>query len=227
MQALPEIRGRDSQGVLNLIRAQSIELAEKECVGEPLRQFRHATAEHLPELFRLHLAARVASPRGRACSPVTSRVKGFRFRAGSVLRDTVQPGRLSCRFSDLVNDLVPEDPDEPGSLARSPRIRFSGAQGLQESLLDDVRSPIRHTQSQERVAIQAVAVPVYPALGVDLLNVIHWPMSVARPPHPEIIRIGRSRTEIPDKQTSLTRAPTRRRRCRTIRLPMLGLCQSR
>ncbi len=227
METLPEVCGRDTQGVLNLIRAQSVELAEKERVGEPLRQFGHATAEHLPELFRLHLPAWVASPRRRACSPMTSSVKAFHVQAGSVFRDTVQSGRLSSRFSDLVNDLVPEDPDEPGPLAGSPRIRVPSAQGLEEGLLNDIRGPVRRAQSQERVAIQTVAVPVYPPLGVDLLFAVHRPMTVARPPHPEIMRVCRSRTEIPDKQTSFTPALTRRRRCRTRRFPRPDLYRPR
>ena len=95
VEARPEVRGGDPQELLDLLRAQAVQLAEEEGVGEPrgsLERQRPKTSQNSRVSI---VAARVAGPRRRADPPVAPAVE--RRLAGRVGRDAVAGRRLPAR----------------------------------------------------------------------------------------------------------------------------------
>ena len=104
VEAGPEVRGGDPEELLDLLRAEPVQLAEEEGVGEARGEPGEAAAEGVPELPRLQVAARLARPRGRADPPVAPAVEvrlgdRVRRRAPSAVACPGPPcgsGRRSC-----------------------------------------------------------------------------------------------------------------------------------
>ena len=166
MEALPEIHRRDFERVLNLIRAQSVELAKKECVCNPLRQLGHTTAEDLPELFRLHLLARVASPRCRAL------LASGRGRRMATLRLRLSRHRCISLFLAMIfgsDQRSCAGGSRRATSARSLALRTSrGRRASRKVSWTASAARSGRTKSEQCKSVQTITVSVDPTLGVDL-----------------------------------------------------------
>src|SRR5262249_38678248 len=133
MEPGPEIFGRDSQPLPDLLGAEAVELTKQEGVGESFGEFRETAAEDLPELARLDLAAWFTRPRRRrqlAAAPPVERGRPFVLPVGPESR----PG-VAVRAAKMVHDLVLQDPDQPGPLARAARELLASAERFEERFL--------------------------------------------------------------------------------------------
>jgi hypothetical protein len=110
---------------LDFLGAEAIQLAEEEGVGEIPGEFTQASAEGIPELAGLDVARRVAGPGGRAGPPSAVAIE---VRSDLGARGKAVDGLLAAaRPPQVVDDLVFQDADEPGSLARPARERLEAA----------------------------------------------------------------------------------------------------
>ena len=163
MEPRPEVRGTDAEVFLNLLRAEPVQLAKQEGVGEPLGELGEATAEDLPELAGLDVPAWLAGPRRRDDPPPTSTVE-FSLIGLMPVRGDGGP----FRPPEMVGDLVLEDADEPGPLVRPALERRAGAERFEERFLNDVGREVGRAESQQREAIQAVLTHAKPRTLFDI-----------------------------------------------------------
>src|SRR5262245_37489310 len=164
METLPEIRRRDAQGLLNLLGTHAVQLPEEECVGQSLGKLGEATAKNGPELTRLQHPARLASPVGKARSPVSPPVEPRISPVGRAAPVRVHD-RLPAHPAKVIANLVPEDADQPGPFTGMTRERTASSKGFQKGLLNDVGGQVRGANPQQRVPVENVAVPIHPLLG--------------------------------------------------------------
>jgi len=171
MEDHPEISLRNVQNLTDFPRGQPLDLPEGEGVCLGRGKLRKALGELIEEFLLSEKVGRIGAPIGRPGCPVSARVEWW-F-SGLVRGVSVRKGFLPGLPTEMVGDLVLEDPDKPGGLGGAAGKRFPVFQRRKEGLLDEVLRHRSVPQSEQRVPEQVVPVTVHPVGGIAALWLSH------------------------------------------------------
>src|ERR1044072_3333443 len=166
----PEVVHFNAQNLADLFALQTINLAQRESTRSALRQWRETVVIHFPEIAALDQFRRRCMPFIWRVILVPMTLPGFgAFKKLAVLRTFIRlfaERSLTRRAPEMIDDLMLQNPDEPGSL-RAPSFKlFVSLECSEKSLLHGVFGGGIVTQSKNGVLEKVIAMVVQPTTRV-------------------------------------------------------------
>jgi len=86
-------------------------------------------------------------------------------RAGIVLRQKIE-GAISFGLAEVIENFVFEDAEQPAFFRRSALVGFASLKRCNKSTLDNFFRGGGIPHSNQSIAVQGIAIPVYPKIAV-------------------------------------------------------------
>src|SRR5262245_22585779 len=119
MESLPQIGWADLESLTDRVAVEPLQFVEQESVRQSGRQLRQALAQGHPELAAFQVGGGITEPSRRAHLPETSPVEVSSEHVGGACLERLDT-TLTSRSANVIEEPVPEDPHQPGSLGRTP-----------------------------------------------------------------------------------------------------------
>src|SRR6185369_17063936 len=166
----PEVVHFNAQDLADLFAFQTVNLAQSESAGDTLWQGRQTVVEYFPEVATLDQFR-------RRCMPFVRRVIGVpmtlpwsrALKELEMFRTFVRlfaERRLAHSATKMIDDLVLENPDEPGSLRTTSFELLVSFQRCEKSFLHGVFGGGIVTHSKDGILEKVVAMVVQPTTGI-------------------------------------------------------------
>src|SRR5215813_1164780 len=170
VQHNPEVVHFNAQNLADLFAFKTVNLAQRESTGSSLRQGREAVVIYFPEIVALDQLCRRCMPfiwRVIVIPMTLPRLGPFKRLAvlGTFIRFFTE-WSLTHRAPKMIDDLVFQNPDEPGAFRSAPLKFFVSFECCEKSLLNGVFCGGIVAQSKNRILKKVVAVVVQPTTRI-------------------------------------------------------------
>src|SRR5215813_11862001 len=166
----PKIVHFNAQNLADLFAFQTIDFTQRESTGSSLRQGREAVVIYFPEIVALDQLCRRCMPfiwRVIVIPMTLPRLGPFKKLAvlGTFIRFFTE-GSLTHYAPKMIDDLVFQNPDEPGAFRSAPLKFFVSFECGEKSFLHGVFRGGIVAQSKNRILEKIIAVVVQPATRI-------------------------------------------------------------